>query len=137
MKSTKAHSAERARAKVTSIMTRIQRQKEAKQQEIALLEAQYNELVVLLSNVDVMDGETVKESLKNMARSFKMERKRLTASRKRLRKSKQRQRASETKGLRMMMAEMAKKEKEIRRMDKMAKKEMAKKEKEIRRMDKM
>jgi len=129
MKSTKAHSAERARAKVTSIMTRIQRQKEAKQQEIALLEAQYNELVVLLSNVDVMDGETVKESLKNMARSFKMERKRLTASRKRLRKSKQRQRASETKGLRMMMAEMAKKEKEIRRMDKMAKKEERKRAK--------
>lgn len=118
VKSPKANNPERVRAKLCKIMARIQRQKELKQSEIALLESQQNELAILLSNVEAMDGQTVNESLKNIAKSFKRNRKSLMESRRHLKKG----RSSRSKAERKRM-------KGIRKKEKMAKKEERKRAK--------
>jgi len=109
-------------AKISKIMERTQRQKEKKLQEIALLDAQQNQLAALLSSVGVLDGETINEQLKIIAKAFKMNRKILADSTKRrakeMKKERKREQREERKALREQRkrdkAERARKLKEAR-----------------------
>merc|ERR1719273_2991786 len=119
-KDSKVYSPEKARAKLTKIMARIQCQKEKKQQEIALLDAQQSQLAALMANVEVLDGQTVNEELKNIARSFKRNRKTFLNSRRLSKKGRSRRCKEEKKEMKMLMKQIRREEKGIRKEEKMA-----------------
>merc|ERR1712083_126945 len=119
-KDSKVYCPEKARAKLTKIMARIQCQKEKKQQEIALLDAQQSQLAALMANVEVLDGQTVNEELKNIARSFKRNRKTFLNSRRLSKKGRSRRCKEEKKEMKMLMKQIRREEKGIRKEEKRA-----------------
>merc|ERR1719361_3086501 len=74
-RSSEVYDPEKARLKLTKVMSRIQRQKEKKLQEIALLDIYQNQLATLCASVDVLDGQTVSEEFGKIALEFKRSRK--------------------------------------------------------------
>merc|ERR1719361_123722 len=114
-RSSEVYDPEKARLKLTKVMSRIQRQKEKKLQEIALLDIYQNQLATLCASVDVLDGQTVHEEFGKIALEFKRSRKgfKKTQSRQRRKWNNTAKRCrKEMKGL---MKQIKKKEKGIRK----------------------
>merc|ERR1711994_1168353 len=114
---------DKARVKLTKIMSRIQSQKEKKMQEIALLDAKQSQIAALLSNVDNLDGQTVNEEVKNIALSFKRHRKDFKKSCKRMKRRRSKQSKRESKEMKFLMKQIRREEKDARKQEKKAKRD--------------
>jgi len=113
-KTSTAYEAEKVQVRLVKIMSRIQAQKEKKLQEIALLNAKETQVAALLASMGELDEQTVKEQLKDIARSFKRKRKCMLKSRKVIRNRKNRQRKKEKKEMSVLMKQIHREEKKAK-----------------------